>query len=260
MRLPLDHVGFVGADTQLLAATFQALGFHVTEPATLSTSSAHDFSQNAVQSSAHIMFRHSYIELTSVNPCPPDHHLAAFQGKNNAIRLLVLHSDDAGQRAEQLSRAGLAVSDVSTASRTLPYGKHETAYFRWFSLRDDPVPLTLTAFVEHQTRDALFQQEISQHPNSVTGISALHHQPGIIPGNLCSGSGHQVDLIETPVTGLGDYHADPFFVGMTLQATNLSNCEQVLLKNFVPFERNEDSLRISATHAAGAFLYIKECK
>ena len=260
MRLPLDHVGFVGADTQQLAETFRALGFHVTKPAVLSTSNTNDLSQKAVQSSAHIMFRNSYIELTSVKPCPPDHHLAAFQGQDNAIRLLVLHSEDAGQRAEQLFRAGLAVSDVSTASRALLYGKQDTAQFRWFSLLDDPVPRTLTVFVEHQTREAVFHQEVSQHPNSINRISALHHRPGSIPGALCDDSAYQVDLIETPAKEPGENPAGPFFVGMTLQAKNLLSCERDLGENQVPFECKGSSLYISATHAAGAVLYIEESK
>jgi hypothetical protein len=253
VKIPLDHVGYTGPDIGRLAAAFRTLGFIVTGPEVLHTSSSSPLASNAVQRSAHVLFDETYIELTSVDPCPADHHLAPFQGPESAIRLLVLATGNARQRAEMLSRAGLPSSGVSEASRRLDYGECGTARFRWFSLKGQPIPHTLTACVEHRTREAVFHDEVRGHPNTISRILALHHRPGSVPVALRQGSGPKIELRESEAAS-----SNAFFTGLTLQAEDLQTCTRIMRDNGVSCVVEPGRLKVPASEAAGAFLVIEQ--
>ena len=250
MKLPLDHVGYLGRDTDRMAAVFCRLGFNVVGPAVLSAPGG---GGGAVQRSAHVMFRGNYIELTSVDPCPADHHLAPYREAADAIRLLVLKSGSIEETAARLSGAGLAVSDVREAHRLLTYGRREQARFRWIALPGDPLPGTLTACVEHLTPAAVFEPAAARHPNTALGILGLHHRPGAIPAALGSEGGCAVDWIEDP-----DAPAGRFISGIDLLAGDLDRCAAVLQANGVPAAADGPCLRVPADEAAGAFIRFRK--
>jgi hypothetical protein len=251
MRIPLDHIGYLGPDTEMLVATFRRLGFRTVGPSALATDSEH-LPGEPVQRSAHIMFADSYIELTSVQPCPPGHHLAPYQRGRPAVSLLVLKAADAEREAGDLAEAGVAVSAVSEASRRLDYGERATARFLWFSILEDPLPGTLTAFVEHLTREAVFNPEVAVHPNTVTGIDALRHRPGALPDFLAGDEESSIELIES-----GEGASGNFINGVDLRAHDLGACEDLLRAKDVPYVRDSGCLRVGAEHAAGATLRIR---
>ena len=113
LRLPVDHVGILGASASRMAECWRRLGFHVVGPADLKSGARGD-EQELGQRSAHIMFPGDYIELTSVNPPRPDHHLARFFDRPLGIRLMILASRDIGSDHHRCQQAGLEPGDVRT--------------------------------------------------------------------------------------------------------------------------------------------------
>ena len=75
MMLPLDHIGILGSDITEMVNAYRSLGFHVTEPERLNAGAGGDFGR---QYSAHVMFENTYIELTAVEDCQSEHHLAPY--------------------------------------------------------------------------------------------------------------------------------------------------------------------------------------
>jgi len=253
VSIQLDHIGYLGPDIDPMIKVFQTLGFKVTGPSVLHTSGQGSAPGDAVQTSAHVMFRDSYIELTSVSPCPPGYHLEPYMGSETAIRLLVLNTSNADETRAALKQAGHPVSTVQQASRELSYGGGDTAHFSWFSVSGDPLPGTLTAWVEHQSRQAVFRQKVMSHPNTVTGISALIHQAGEFPAFLVD-----ADRGDVPVKASnGSNRASAFFTGVEMTAGDIRVCASCLRENRVPFELRDDVIEVAASEAAGARLYIR---
>ncbi len=250
MKAPLDHVGFLGPAIDALVQDFTALGFRILGPAPLEAVDADGRARPLGQSSAHIMFEDSYIELTAVTRAGPDHHLAPWLAKPPGIRLLLLQTDQARDTAARLAASGVPVTAVAGATRRLTYGNRGPVAFSWFALEGSPLPGTLAAFVQHHDRAAVFAPEVRTHPNTVTGITALYHRPRPLPAWLAGPAG--VELIE-------DRHAapgKPFLTGLGLAATDLDRCQAVMAANGVAVEREDDTLRVAAEQAGGAWLRI----
>lgn len=249
MRIALDHIGFLGGDTRQMTETFRNLGFQVVGPAALSVGSAQ--SSEAVQTSAHVMFSDHYIELTSVNPCPSSHHLAPYRELGEAIRLLVLGTDDIENTAEDLNRKGQGTSEILAASRKLSYGTGQQARFRWLAMEPDPVPGILSGFVEHQDAAAVFDVTATAHLNTATGISALHCVGGEVPKAMRLGHGRKVDL-------KGDQRAssERFFNGLDIHIDDPDACERSLQAGSVVYKRSNDVLIVPASAACGAELRL----
>jgi hypothetical protein len=255
MKINLDHVGFLGSDIERMVSVFTALGFHVTGPATFRSNTQGSGNPASVQRSAHIVFQGTYIELTSVSPCGPGHHLAAYQGLDEGVRLLILNSGNADRARADLLASGCAVSDVQGAARKLTYGAGEIVGFRWFSAPPETVPDTLTAWVEHLNAAAIFDSKVMQHPNTVTGITVLLHRSGLLPGIVEDDQG-KVLLEEDQRAPM----ANVFFTGLELAAQDIQLCAGLLRGNAVPFQLNQGVIEVPASHAAGARLRIRGLK
>ena len=192
MMLPLDHIGILGSDITEMVNAYRSLGFHVTEPERLNAGAGGDFGR---QYSAHVMFENTYMELTAVEDCQSEHHLAPYMGLPGGVRILILQSDCAETERERIQSTGLSVSPLFTAERPLTYGDRTTARFCWFALEPQPLNQLLIGWVEHLTRDAVFCSD-GPHDNTATAITGLHLSACDFPASLAKSRGVHCSMSE----------------------------------------------------------------
>lgn len=251
MKIALDHLGWLAPDVHRLVAVFTALGFRVVGPVPLQAGVA---SHPDVQWSAHVMFRDTYLELTSVSAAAADNPLQRWRTSPAGVRLVVLRTGDADAMQARLAAAGWRVTDVQHAQRRLAYGGQGVARFRWFGLRGEPLPGTLAAWVQHLDREALFDASVSVQPNTVHGIEALHHAAGQWPDALADENAGNVELRRfDPVQR--DASA---VTGVDFVALDLDACARAMRSAGVPFSQQREYLQVSADDAAGTLLRFRE--
>jgi hypothetical protein len=167
MRLPLDHLGLLCRDLDNTVAGWRSLGFEVSDPVVLDPGNG---SSQGRQRSAHVTFQHHYLELSCVTDARPEHPLYRWTGEPDAARILVLACTDAEAKRAAIKSQGFSVSPVHEARRAAGNGE---ARFRWFGLEGEPVPGTLTAWVQHLTPELVFAPAGHRHPNGVIGLRTL---------------------------------------------------------------------------------------
>lgn len=250
MKIALDHLGWLGPDVRRLVAVFTALGFRVLGPVPLQAGEArHPDSQW----SAHVMFRDTYLELTSVSEGAVGNPLHRWRADPPCVRLVLLRAVDAAAERARLAAAGLPVRDVQHAERRLVYGAGGVARFRWFGLGDESVPGTVVAWVQHLDRETLFDTSVVDQPNTVFGIEAVHCVGEPWPEALNDEVAGNVELGRSA-------EAQPpacAIVGVDFVAHDLDACARAILRGGVPFSETGRYLEVSAANAAGTRLRFR---
>ena len=91
VALQLDHIGFLTASLTHATAAWRRLGFRVTSPRPLwQTDSSTSMPRSLGQSSAHVMFTRTYLEITAIDVADSGHHLAPWRGAVDAPAILAL--------------------------------------------------------------------------------------------------------------------------------------------------------------------------
>ena len=192
--LPVDHVGILGRDINTMVNAYRELGFCVTEPVRLNAGTGVEHGE---QFSAHVMLNKTYIELTAVENCQPEHHLAPYIGLPCGVRILILRCDEAESEQKRLASKGLPVTPIYEAERQLGDAQQELARFRWFSLAPQPLGQLLIGWVQHLTKTAVFQ-DTEKHPNSATDMAGLQFCSCTLPKDLMETSGISCFVTEQP--------------------------------------------------------------
>jgi Glyoxalase-like domain len=172
----LDHVGLVGHDLAGAIAALRRLGFSPTAPRDLT---GHDPATGATvsfgQSSAHLVFRSGYVELSAIGRPTPQHHLAAYLGRPGRLKILAFGVDDVAAAQHRCAAAGVRVRAICGASRPVEYGRRQgTARFEWFMVEPADAPEGLLCFVRHLTPELVFQPEVQQHPNGAQSLAGVY--------------------------------------------------------------------------------------
>ncbi len=178
----LDHVGFAARAIEPLIESFTAHGFAPTEPRPLlgrdpDTGEPVDLGQT----SAHLVFENSYVELTAVPDERSGNHLEPWLSEGGGLVILAFGTDDIDGLHARMRADGFEVSPVNHASRSIEYGSlNGEANFRWFMLPGAETPEALVCFVENQSRELVFQPEVMRHPNGcsdVVGVELTAPEP-----------------------------------------------------------------------------------
>lgn len=263
-RLNLDHVGVLGADVEALAGQWRRLGFQVVGPAELKGVDDEGRSRSLRQSSAHVMFADHYVELTSVTPPAPGHHLERFLGEPAGLRLLILRSSDIEADQQRCGQDGLLPGPVADASRQISYGSGGSARFRWFALDADRFPEALVCFAQHCTPELVFNGQVAQHPNGVVGLRTLWLAGPRLPQRYLALAepGQGLTLEARPAQWLADAlnaqpQDQPPLVAMTAAASDLDRVEAELESHGVPFHRGGGQLRVAPAHCGGVAMVFE---
>jgi len=181
LAVNLDHVGWWVDDLDSVRLEFEQLGFNVTRPASLLTGNAEDLPIDEGQSSSHIMFQNSYLELTTVvgEVIPP--HLAEYQA-GSGLKIIALGCNDASALHSRLATTGWDLVAPARSERRLHYGSQvdEPVRFQWFMATPQQFPEVLVCLVEHLDRQRLFDPDVTTQPNQVaelTEVLMLSNEP-----------------------------------------------------------------------------------
>lgn len=175
MATLLDHAGLAGTDLARMRAAFGRLGFTVTEPSDL-LGRANGVIRPLGQSSAHVVFEDTYLELTAVATPSPAHHLAGYGGRYDGLQILALRTDDLAQAHARAQRAGAMPGAIAEASRPVDYGagaRCGEARFEWFAVAPGCSPEGLTCLIRHLTPALVFQPAVQRHPNGALELEAV---------------------------------------------------------------------------------------
>ncbi len=172
-NLVVDHIGVVVHDLAAEVAAWRSAGFIVSDPVPLMAAGMGGEAVPLGQSSAHVVFRNGYVELSSPDP-GSGNHLEPYLELGEGVRILVLATGEAEAARRVLLPRWPGLSDVRQASRTVRTGAREgLAIFHWFPLPQSLVPGVLSAVVEHRTRDLVLDPGLAAHPNGLSRIASI---------------------------------------------------------------------------------------
>jgi hypothetical protein len=198
LQLRIDHVGILAPLIAPLVDEFRALGFSIVGPTELTSVDASGKPSGLGQFSAHVMFDNDYIELTAVEAPFPGHHLEQYLDKPWGLRLLLIACEDIEQVHAECRNRDLASGNVLTAGRSIDYQDGAEARFKWFGLEASNWPETLVAFVQHLSRDIVFDERVARHTNGASGITRLYCCADKMNAHyekLASDGKHQIDRL-----------------------------------------------------------------
>lgn len=239
LKLSIDHIGILGPSIEELVLEMQLLGFSIVGPAELTAVDASGKRVGLGQRSAHIMFADDYVELTAVDLPAAGHHLEQFLHPPWGIRLLLLSSDDIEHAHAQCRQRRLEPGEVQRASRHIDYGQGGEAGFRWFGLPPVDWPDALVAYVEHLTRERVFDPGVCEHPNGALNLTRLYYRGADLADRYrkLDGTGpHNIEIVKpgseeemlgfrlertTPFTGVGIGVQDIDATAAALEAANI---------------------------------------
>jgi len=181
--LQLDHIGFLTASLEHSIAAWRRLGFSVTSPRVLwQTAGAETVPRSLGQSSAHVMFNRTYLEITAINDADPAHHLAPWRSAVEAPAILALAAAEPLTVQQGLRAAGHAVSAPGVALRQIEYGAHRgEARFEWFMWQRHESPEWLVCVLRHLTPELVFQSAVQEHANGALELSEVYQSVGAAP-------------------------------------------------------------------------------
>jgi hypothetical protein len=265
--LPVDHVGVLGPDIDALVAQYRRLGFRVVGPAELTGIGADGNAVSLGQESAHVMFADTYIELTAVTAPSPEHHLTKFLAGPAGLRIVILRAGDIDAAHLSCARAALQPTTVAVASRKVEYGRPGTAHFRWFALPAARFPEALVGFVQHDTCDTVFQNEVTAHDNGATGLSRLFLTDDALPERFAPlaapEGGTVIDTrprVAMDALFATDVSACPPFAGIGLAVADMLATCRWLDRNRVPCREVDEGVVVSPEHGGGVGLLFESAQ
>jgi len=251
--LALDHVGFACRDLDRILPIFRRVGFSPTEPRALEAVDPATGQTRALgQTSAHIVFRDTYIELSAVPDPATDNHLEPFLARYEGLHILALRDSDLETCHRQIRQHGFKIGDIQSAKRDIQYGRrHGAARFRWFMLDKSASPEGLLCVVDNLTPELVYQHEVMTHANGanrLTGViicaddtDGARQRFGNILGNGASLANASITIM-TPDELAEDYPgfmppASPCLCGLELRVADINDLADLLEQSDVPYEQ-----------------------
>ena len=168
----IDHIGIAGRKLSGLEESFRRIGFNVAPRCELVSVDPEGRAVPLGQVNSHVVFGHSYIELTAVEGDLKGHHLEQALSRYSGLHIIVLATPDALQTRTRLVDQGVAVTDLAQAGRTVRYpGATGDARFNWFALPE--IQEAFACYVEQLTRELVFDPALTDHPNGARELSGV---------------------------------------------------------------------------------------
>ena len=172
----LDHVGLATADLDRARVAYERLGFRLTRRSSHAGPVGEDGAVGPWGTGNHCaMFRRGYFELIGITDAALYHdHVAARLARYGGLHLVALGCADGHGLANELRERIDGVATPYDFSRAVPHGDGERqGGFRIVQLDDDAFPDGDLFFIQHLSRDVLWQADLLEHPNGVTGLMGV---------------------------------------------------------------------------------------
>ena len=174
--IDLDHVGLATADLDRARDAYRRLGFRLTRRSSHSGPVGEDGAVGPWGTGNHCaMFRRGYFELIGITDAALHHdHLAARLDKYGGLHLIALGCADGHGLAAALGARIDGVAAPYDFSRDVPHGDGaREAGFRIVQLDNDIWPDGDLFFIQHLSREVLWQPDLLDHPNGVTALAGV---------------------------------------------------------------------------------------
>jgi len=178
MRLDLDHVGVAVRDLDAGFDRYSRLGFRLTSRSLHAGAIVAGGPVQPWGSGNHCaMLTEGYLEVIGLTdpalPSSVKNLVARYEG----LHIVAIGCRDADETHAALAAAGLPVEGVRALERDASFGVHDEqtrrARFRNLYVDRTAYPEARFLFIEHLTRDVLWQPHLLEHPNGATRIEAL---------------------------------------------------------------------------------------
>lgn len=171
MAVPwLDHVALATDDLDRAAAAYRRLGFNLTPR------SSHSGDDGPWGTGNHCaMFRGGYFELIGItDPALYHDHLKTALARYTGLHLIALGTDDSQSAYRDAVSRGATIDEPYRIARQVPYGD-ATREGRFQITQVDPAWFSEADFFfcQHHTPDVLWQPDLLDHPNGVTGLAGV---------------------------------------------------------------------------------------
>ncbi len=178
LNLELDHTGVAVRDLDLGQAAYERLGF------TLTPRSYHSGSRTAggpVEkwgSGNHCaMFENGYLEIIGITDPSLYSSTKDYLDRYEGQHIVAIGSGDADKSYPILSSRFEGVTPATQLQRQAPFGPNneETrlAAFRNIHVDRENFPEAKLIFIDHLTRDVLWQPHLLEHPNGAVALSEV---------------------------------------------------------------------------------------
>ncbi len=178
LNLELDHVGVAVGDLDMAHAVYGRLGFTLTPRSIHAGSHEPGGPVKPMGSGNHCaMFANGYLELIGITDASLPNHASAFLEKYQGIHIVALGLEDAAAAREVLKAREPGVQEISMLERDAAFGPdgQETrrARFANIYLDDGVFPEAYLIFIEHLTRDVLWQPHLMTHANGALAMQEV---------------------------------------------------------------------------------------
>ncbi len=172
----LDHLAVVVPDLARAHESYTRLGFRLTPQSSHKGRLTPDGPVELWGAGNHCtMFRDGYFEIYGITDRARHHqHVNDYLAKYQGLHLIAMGCDDADAARQDLATRLDQTEDVIEVQRDVPYGKGtRLGRFRILHLPDGTFPEADLFFIEHPTRDVLWQPELLDQPNGVNGLAGV---------------------------------------------------------------------------------------
>ena len=176
INLALDHIGVAVSSLDVAHETYSRLGFRLTSRSIHSGSREAGGAVEPWGSGNHCaMFEQGYLELIGITDPQLYTSVRDLIDKYEGAHIIALGVEDSDTAYEVINgRSGL-VQPAAKLERMAPFGpngdEERLAQFRNIHAFSDKVPEGRMIFIEHLTRDVLWQDHLLEHPNGAVAIA-----------------------------------------------------------------------------------------
>lgn len=287
-ELALDHVGIGLRDLERGRAAYERLGFRLTSRSMHAGSPSAGAPVVPWGSGNHCaMLAEGYIEVLGLTDPTRYSSVRDMVARYEGLHIVALGCSDADAAYEALRASGLPVEAPRALERDAAFGEHDEgtrrARFRNIYLDRDSHPEARFLYIEHLTRDVLWQPHLTDHPNGALALARVYfcaedaaataRRLGAVvmaaPAGRGSGEfdvqlargmlhvldpvawgrrrGRSVDIPTATAAGFG------------VRVKSLAATRRLLVQRAVPFEEH-DGIWVDPAQACGAALHFFEEK
>lgn len=194
--MELDHVGLAVASLDEAAAVYGRLGFQLTPRSFHSGSREPGGPVEPWGSGNHCaMFQNGYLELIGITDAALYNPVEAFLAKYSGLHIIAFGVENADQAYDQLSARGGEVAPPYILQRQAAFGaagsETRLAQFRNMAIDASVHPEAHMIFIQHMTRDVLWQPHLLAHPNGAVSMLEV----GICVADLADASARFARLL-----------------------------------------------------------------
>lgn len=286
LDLKLDHVGIGVKDLERGRAAYDRLGFRLTARSMHSGSPSAGAPIVPWGSGNHCaMLGTGYIEVLGLTDPSRYSSVKDMVARYEGLHIVALGCEDADATFQALSTAGVPVEAPRALERDAAFGPDDKAVrrarFRNIYLDRGPYPEARFLYIEHLTRDVLWQPHLLDHPNGAVAleqvyfcsedVTALGGKLGgilgtrperLTPGHgmlgLTRGSVHVFDAAQWAARcGTPAAEGHPAAVGFGVRVKSLAATRQLLLQRGVSIDER-DGIWVDPAEGCGATLHFFE--